>query len=62
MEKCEITYNNFNVPFLIIQGGCDKIVNYKSAFLLMENSPSKDKTLIFDENLWHCVWLEKEIN
>ena len=58
MEIYENTYNSFNLPFLIIQGGRDKIVNYKGAFLLFENSPSKDKTFIFMEDLWHCVWLD----
>ena len=50
MEKYPNSYGNFNVPFLIIQGGGDKICNYKGAFLLFENSPSKNKTLIFMEN------------
>ena len=33
----------------------------EGAFILMENSPSTDKTLMWFDNLWHIVSNEDEI-
>ena len=53
--------DKFNVPFLIFQGGIDKLVDIAGAFDIMEKSKSQDKTLLFYENAWHDLCHEQEI-
>lgn len=43
----EKTFSQFHTPFVVIQGGIDKLVDPFAAFDLEKESPSKDKTLIF---------------
>lgn len=33
------------LPFLLLQGSADRLCDSKGAYLLMESSPSQDKTL-----------------
>jgi len=39
----------------------DKLVDPDVGFDLMERSPSKDKTHLYFENMWHDIWHEEEI-
>jgi esterase/lipase len=43
MEQAPETYPYFSAPFLIVQGGHDKLVNPEGAFELYEQSRSLDK-------------------
>jgi len=48
-------------PWLCVQGGMDKFVDYTLAFELEARSLAKDKKVLFYENLWHSVPNESEI-
>ena len=52
---------NFKVPFLMVQGGMDNLVDVECNIDLLEKSPCKDKTLLFYENVWHDIFHEEEI-
>lgn len=59
MEKSCASFEQYNAPFLIIQGGCDKLVDPDVGFDLMERSPSKDKTRIL---FFHFSLLHTEVS
>lgn len=63
MEKSPKTFPSYKAPFMVVQGGLDKLVNPEVAFELYENSQTKseDKEIIFYENMWHDIWHEEEI-
>ncbi len=64
MDASPQTFSQYKCPFLVIQGGCDKLVNPMVAFELFERSQTaeKDKQIIFYQNMWHDIWHEPEIN
>ncbi|EAR88373.1 alpha/beta fold hydrolase (macronuclear) [Tetrahymena thermophila SB210] len=62
MMDTEFLYHDFDVPFLLFQGGHDKLVDPSLASQLIEQSPSQDKQIIYDHNLWHGIPLEPEID
>ncbi|CAD8109352.1 unnamed protein product [Paramecium primaurelia] len=62
MKECESMYGQLQTPWIVIQGGLDKLVDPDLAFTLQKESPSKDKTVLYYENLWHDVWHEEEIH
>lgn len=49
MDKSPETFINYKCPFLIIQGGCDKLVNPMVAFEMFTQSPlsQEDKDILF---------------
>jgi len=49
-------------PWLVIQGGLDKLVDPELAYELERLSPSDDKTVLFYDDLWHDIWHEEEID
>lgn len=61
MKSCTQKYQYFDVPFLTIQGGMDKLVDEDGSRLLMQHSPQKDKQMIYIDHMWHNVMLEPEI-
>lgn len=61
MEKSYLTFDQYNAPFLIIQGGCDKLVDADVGFDLIDKCKSKDKTHWYFEGMWHDIWHEPEI-
>ena len=44
-NKIQQGIRNIQIPFLTLHGTKDKVVDISSSYYLMENSPSKDKTL-----------------
>jgi len=54
-------YNKFKVPFVVVIGGADKIVNVEACVDLYERSEIKDKTLLFVPDMWHAVQHEEEL-
>jgi hypothetical protein len=56
------TYSSYSCPFMIIQGGCDKLVNPIGAFDLFRQSnvPGADKEIQFFDKMWHDAWHEEE--
>ncbi|CAD8069120.1 unnamed protein product [Paramecium sonneborni] len=61
MKESESMYRQLNTPWIVIQGGIDKLVDPDLAQILERESPSQDKTVLFYENLWHDIWHEEEI-
>ena len=61
MELAKNSMEKFIVPFLMVQGGMDNIVNVECNIDLVIKATAKDKTLVFYENLWHNVLHEDEI-
>jgi acylglycerol lipase len=63
MDKSPDTFKYYKSPFLVIQGGLDKLVNPSVAFELFARSstPVEDKDILFYENMWHDIWHEDEI-
>ena len=63
MDVAPATFDKFDIPFVVVQGGLDKLVNPIGAFELYDKSPSKDKQVPFPlikiwfyEKMWHDVW------
>ena len=58
MEAAPATFRQYEAPFMIVQGGMDRVVNSEGAFELYENSRTnpKDKNILFYEKMWHNVW------
>jgi acylglycerol lipase len=58
MDSSPASFKNYRCPFLIIQGGLDKLVNPMVAFDLFTQSPlpEKDKDILFYYNMWHDIW------
>jgi acylglycerol lipase len=58
MNSVSATFKDFQCPFLVIQGGTDKMVHPMGAFELYQQSPlsEKDKDIIFIEDMWHNIW------
>jgi acylglycerol lipase len=63
MDKSPDTFKDYNSPFMIVQGGLDKLVNPDVAFELFARSRTapEDKEILFYENMWHDIWHEDEI-
>jgi acylglycerol lipase len=47
MDVAPETFDKFDVPFVVVQGGLDKLVNPVGAFDLYDKSISKDKQVLF---------------
>ena len=58
MDKSPSTFKDYKSPFMIVQGGLDKLVNPQVAFELFAQSRTalEDKEIIFYENMWHDIW------
>jgi len=59
MDVAPETFDKFDVPFVVVQGGLDKLVNPMVAFDLYDKSITKDKQIWFYEEMWHDVWHEE---
>ncbi|KAL4512023.1 hypothetical protein ABPG72_005025 [Tetrahymena utriculariae] len=57
----EKQFEQIKAPFLLFMGGKDKLCDTRLADQLYKQSPSKDKTVVYRENMWHGIWLEPEI-
>ena len=58
MAEVEKEYGKFDKPYLIFQGGCDKLVDPFAPLDLEIESPSKDKTTYYCRDMWHAVFAE----
>ena len=59
-DTCKRNFNKFIVPFIVVIGGMDKLVDVEACVDLYEEAPCKDKTLLFAPNMWHVVPHEEE--
>ncbi|KRW98241.1 hypothetical protein PPERSA_05585 [Pseudocohnilembus persalinus] len=62
MKEFEATHTNYKTPYLLVQGGIDKLVDPIQAEIMLQNTKSEDKQLIYYENAWHDLWHEQEID
>lgn len=53
MQESERMYEKLQCPWLIIQGGVDKLVDPDVAVELYKRSPSTDKEILFYEECWY---------
>lgn len=53
---------NYSCSFLMVAPGVDKLCTPKSMLNFYNESISKDKEIFYCHNLWHAVYIEKEIN
>lgn len=56
MEEIENEWNQFSLPFLLIQSGVDKIIDPFLGIDFEKESPSLDKTVIYWKDMWHSVY------
>lgn len=59
-DFCKANYKKFNVPFVVVVGGVDKLVDVKACVDLYEESEVKRKALLYGPDMWHVVQFEKE--
>ena len=57
------TFPEYDRPFMVVHGGCDKIIDPQIAFDLysMSKTPEEEKEILFYERMFHDVWHEPEI-
>jgi acylglycerol lipase len=62
MKDSPGTFSQYSCPFMVIQGGCDKLVKPIGAFDLFRQSNVKgvDKEIQFFDKMWHDGWHEQE--
>jgi len=52
--------DKITLPFIVVQGGQDKLVNPAGAQMLYDKASSKDKTIRVYDGLYHEVFNEPE--
>lgn len=58
MKEISAEYHLLNTPYILFQGGTDKLVDPFAPLDLEEASPSRDKTTLYCEEMWHAVYIE----
>ena len=53
--------NRVSIPFTVIQGSADRLVDPKSAQALYKGAPTEDKALHMYEGLGHGIMYDKEV-
>jgi len=61
MSEAHAKLGNVTAPYLLLQGGGDKVVNPLGAFDAMERTQSTDKEFLYYPQTWHDFWHEPEI-
>ncbi|EGR34424.1 monoglyceride lipase, putative [Ichthyophthirius multifiliis] len=61
MNYCQDYLKDFKVPFIVFQGGMDKLVDPQVGNILIQKCGSIDKEIIFKQEMWHGIPLEPEI-
>lgn len=62
MQRVTAEVDNITLPFIVIQGGADKLVDPGGAQMLYDKAGSKDKTLEVYPGLFHEVHNEPDCN
>jgi acylglycerol lipase len=60
MRNIRKNYNRLETPYLLFQGGRDKVVDPFACVDLENESPSKDKTTVIYKEMWHEIPYEPE--
>ena len=58
MYDCESKLHLLDTPYIITQGGIDKLVNPSGAYDLMKKSKTVKKVLLFYPKVWHNICLD----
>jgi hypothetical protein len=58
MKEVSTEYHLLITPYILFQGGTDKAVDPFAALDLEDVSPSKDKTTLYYEKMWHAIHTE----
>lgn len=58
VSRVERAIPRLTLPILLLQGSADRLCDSKGAYLLMESSPSQDKTLKMYEGAYHVLHKE----
>jgi len=53
-------FKNLETPYLLVQSGMDKLVDPFLSVDLERVSPSKDKTTVIIQDMWHNVWFDEK--
>lgn len=61
MRAMESYFDKFSSPYIVFQPGVEKYIDVFASLDLEEASPSKDKTTVYCENMWHAAFYEEEI-
>lgn len=61
MGKTKKMYKQLTTPYLLVQSGCDKLVDPFACLDLEQQSPSKDKTTVIINDMWHAVWFDDHV-
>jgi acylglycerol lipase len=48
-------YHLLTTPYILFQGGVDKMIDPFAPLDLEETSPGKDKTTLYCEGMWHAL-------
>lgn len=58
MLESEATFKDYEVPFLVVQGGRDKVIDPQVAFDLFAaaKTAESDKDILYYDDMWHDVW------
>lgn len=59
-DICKSNFKKFKVPFVVVIGGIDKLVDVEACVDFYEAAEIKDKTLLFAPDMWHVVPHEPE--
>lgn len=63
MSPKPISYSDIKVPLFAVQGGCDRLVDPRVGFdLINSTSTFLNKNFYYDDTMWHNVWFDKNIN
>ena len=56
-------YSDFETPFMVVNGGCDRLVDPRVGFDLLNTSrvSSLQKEIYFQDDMWHNVWFDRRI-
>ena len=55
MDDNESKLHLLTTPFIVSQGGYDKIIHPQGAFDLMKKSKSIKKDILYYPKMWHCL-------
>ncbi len=62
MKDAKAIFREMHVPFVVVMGGLDKLVDLDFVEDLLALSPADCKEFWFYEKMWHNVWHEPEID
>jgi len=59
MNETSTRFSEFEVPYILFQGGVDKTVDLFAPLDLEKQCQSTDKTTVYFKDMWHCIPFEE---